>query len=132
MGRITQRLNDLTELPSAFNELRHRLKYHTESGFSVEEANGYAQQMDDIEDILVPVWKERLGDTSYEILIDSDPALGGFLKIRVIREGLDPVEIFAEAYAHFNSGMCDGSCYQYVYQKVLCYKDALASGRVPL
>lgn len=132
MVRISQRLNDITELPSALNELRHHLKYHTESGFSVEEANGYAQQMDDIEDILIPAWKERLRDTSYEVVTDCNPALGGFLKIKVARDGKEPVEIFAESYAHFNSGMCDGSCYQYVYQKVLCYRDALSSGRVPL
>jgi len=42
------------------------------------------------------------------------------------------VVVFAESYAHFNSEMCDGSCYQYVYQKVLCYQDGLASGRVAL
>ena len=47
-------------------------------------------------------------------------------------EGVEPVEVFAESYSRFNSEMYDGSCYQYVYQKVLCYEDALASGRVRL
>lgn len=132
MGRISRRLNNVADLPAAFEELRHHLKYHTESGFSVEEANGYAQQIDEIEAILIPAWKERLSDTAYEIQTDCQPTLGGFLKIRVLREGAAPVEVFAESYAHFNSEMCDGSCYQYVYQKVLCYRDALSSGRVAL
>lgn len=132
MARITQSLDDIAKLPAAFDELRSHLKYHTESGFSVEEANGYAQQIDDIEAILIPAWKARLEKTKYEIHTDAEPALGGFLKIKVQREGSAPVEVFAESYVRFNSVMCDGSCYQYVYQKVLCYRDALSSGRVAL
>lgn len=132
MIRICKHVNDITKLPSVFDEVRRNLKYHTESGFSMEEANGYAQQLDEIHDILIPAWKERLLDTPYEVLTECQPSLGGFLRIRVIREGSEPVEVFAESYAHFNSEMCDGSCYQYVYQKVLCYEDALSSGRVTL
>ncbi|MCU0835493.1 MAG: hypothetical protein MUC77_13860 [Chromatiaceae bacterium] len=132
MDRIIQSLNDIAKLPAAFDELRHHLKYHTESGFSVEEANGYAQQMDDIEAILIPAWKAKLRNTTYEVFVDSQPTLGGFLKVRVAREGSAPIEVFAESYTHFNSEMCDGSCYQYVYQKVLCYRDGLSSGRVAL
>lgn len=132
MTRFSQRVNDVSKLPSVFEELRHNLKYHTESGFTTEEANGYAEQLDDIEKVLLPAWKDRLEGSDHEVAVESSPILGGFLKIRVLRENQDPVEIFTESYAHFNSEMCDGSCYQYVYQKVLCYEDALSSGRVPL
>jgi hypothetical protein len=132
MNRISHRLHDLSELASVLHEVRKQLQYHTESGFSGEEANGYAQQSDEIEAILVPLWKERLAGSSYEVSVDCVPSLGGFLKISVKRGGADPVTVFAESYVKFNSEMCDGSCYQYVYQKVLCYEDALNSGRVPL
>jgi hypothetical protein len=132
MKKISKRLNDLNDLPAALHQVRDQLKYHTESGFTAEEANGYAQQLDDVERILIPAWEERLRDTSYEIMVDSSPNLGGFLRIKVIREGSKPIEVFTENYAHFNSEMCDGSCYQYVYQKVLCYEEGLATGRVPL
>jgi hypothetical protein len=132
MIKITKRLSNLNELPSALHEVRERLQYHTESGFTAEEANGYAQQLDDVEKILIPAWEKRLRDNAYEIEVDSSPNLGGFLKIKVIREGAKPVEVFTENYAHFNSEMCDGSCYQYVYQKVLCYEEGLETGRVLL
>jgi hypothetical protein len=125
-------VNDLSKLPAVLREVRGQLQYHTESGFSAEEADGYAQQLDDLESILIPEWKSRLKDSTYEIDVECVPMLGGFLKITVHREGVKPVVVFAESYAHFNSEMCDGSCYQYVYQKVLCYEDGLASGRVPL
>jgi len=132
MIRISRRSDDVKKLPVLLDEVRKRLQYHTESGFSAEEANGYAQQLDDIETILVPKWEERLRDGSYEVVVDASPNLGGFLKIKITREGAAPVEVFTESYAHFNSEMCDGSCYQYVYQKVLCYEEGLATGRVPL
>ena len=132
MNRIRQRLNDVTKLPSVLGDVQHHLQYHTETGFTTEEANGYAQQLDDIEKLLVPAWEEKLGDTPYEVVVDCMPNLGGFLKIKVIPGGGSPVEVFAESYGHFNSEMCDGSCYQYVYQKVLCYAEGLASGRVGL
>ena len=132
MIRISQRVNDLSKLPAVLGELRKQLQYHTESGFSTEEADGYAQQLDDLESILMPEWRARLAGSAYEIDVECVPALGGFLKITVHRAGGKPVVVFAESYAHFNSEMCDGSCYQYVYQKVLCYEDGLASGRVPL
>ena len=132
MSRFSQRVNDVSELPSVFDELRHKLKYHTESGFTTEQANGYAEQLDDIEKVLLPAWEDRLKGTPHQISVESRPVLGGFLTIRVHRDEQDPVEVFAESYAHFNSEMCDGSCYQYVYQKVLCYEDALSTGRVAL
>jgi hypothetical protein len=132
MSLFSQRVSDVSKLPSVFDGLRHKLKYHTESGFTIEEANGYAEQLDDIEKVLVPAWQDRLQDSAYEIAVEGRPILGGFLTIRVYRDKQDPVEVFAESYAHFNSEMCDGSCYQYVYQKVLCYEDALSTGRVPL
>jgi hypothetical protein len=132
MTRISQSVNDIAELPGVFEELRHKLKYHTESGFTTEEANGYAEQLDDIEKILLPAWKSRLESSAHEVSVACNPVLGGFLKISVTRDGSAPVEVFVESYAHFNSEMCDGSCYQYVYQKVLCYEDALSSGRVTL
>jgi hypothetical protein len=132
MSRFSERVNDVSELPSVFDELRHKLKYHTESGFTTEEANGYAEQLDDIEKVLLPAWEDRLKGTPHQISVESRPVLGGFLTIRVHRDEQDPVEVFAESYAHFNSEMCDGSCYQYVYQKVLCYEDALSTGRVAL
>jgi len=130
--RISQRFNDVTALPSVLHEIRERLQYHTESGFTAEEANSYAQQLDEIEAILLPAWRARLGDAAYEIAVEAMPILGGFLKMTVEREGSNPVVVFAESYIRFNSEMCDGSCYQYVYQKVLCYDEGLASGRIPL
>jgi hypothetical protein len=132
MLRISQRVNQLSELPGVLEEVRKQLQYHTESGFTAEEANGYAQQLDDLETILIPGWRERLKDAAYEVDVECVPVLGGFIKIKIQREGEEPVVVFTESYAHFNSEMCDGSCYQYVYQKVLCYEDGLASGRVPL
>ena len=48
------------------------------------------------------------------------------------KKDAEPVVVFLESYVHFNSEMCDGSCYQYVYQRVLCYEEGLATGRVPL
>lgn len=128
---IRKQSDDVTKLSSLFKEVREQLQYHTESGFSAEEANGYAQQLDDIEKNLIPDWKARLGDTPHEVILESNPILGGYLKIKIVRDG-KPVEVFAESYGHFNSEMCDGSCYQYVYQKVLCYKEGLTTGRVPL
>jgi len=130
MKRIERHSSDLAELPQVLHDLKGMLKYHTESGFSAEEADGYAQQLDDIESILVPMWQERLGGTPCDVEVVCTPRLGGFLKIRVSRDQAPAVEVFAESYGHFNAEMCDGSCYQYVYQKVLCYRDALESGRV--
>jgi hypothetical protein len=132
MNHITKQLNDVAELPSVLHEVREKLKYHTESGFTAEEANGYAQQLDEIEEILLPLWKERLQGADYQLAVDCTPQLAGFLKIKVMRVDEKPVEVFAESYGHFNSEMCDGSCYQYVYQKVLCYRDGLQTGRVAL
>jgi len=132
MSRIKHELADLDALHAALQEVRKSLEYHTESGFTAEEANGYAQQLDDIEEKLVPVWREKLGDAPYAVQLDSSPKLGGFLKIKVNRDGAEPVEVFHENYAHFDAEMCDGSCYQYVYQRVLCYQEGLATGRVPL
>ena len=132
MIRITRRLNDVTQLPSVLDEVRKSLQYHTESGFTAEEANGYAQQLDDLQSILIPAWQERLQGVAHQVELDCNPTLGGFIRIRIAREGANPVDVFVESYAHFNSEMCDGSCYQYVYQRVLCYEEGLASGRVPL
>jgi hypothetical protein len=64
--------------------------------------------------------------------VDCDPVLGGFLRIRVVPKGSAPIDAFVESYTRFNAEMCDGSCHQYVYQRVLCYQDGLASGRVAL
>jgi hypothetical protein len=132
MNRISRQADDLTGLSSAFGEVRKALRYHTESGFTMEEANGYAQQLDDVGEILFPAWRERLDGASYRVYLDCSPRMGGYVKVRIAKEGADPVVVFAESYARFNSEMCDGSCYQYVYQKVLCYQDALESGRVAL
>lgn len=132
MPTISRRLNNLDELPMALDEIGQQLRFHTESGFTLEEASGYAGQLSEVQKILVPLWKERLTDRGYELLVDCDPVLGGFLRIRILPEGGDPVVVFAESYARFNSEMCDGSFHQYVYQRVLCYEDGLASGRVPL
>ena len=132
MNRITKRLDDLAKLPSVLDELKERLCYQAELGFTAEESNGYAQQLDDIKEILIPAWAERLHDTQYEILVDCSPKRGGFIKIKVLRGESKPVEVFAESYSSFNAEMCDGSCYQYVYQKVVCFKEGLHSGRVPL
>ena len=132
MNRINQRLNDLSGLPSVFNDIQKQLRYHTESGFTSEEADGYAQQMEDIEEVLIPLWQSKLEQKKYNIVVDCAPKLGGFLKISVQWEEAQSVDVFAASYNHYNSEMCDGSCYQYVYQKVLCYKDGLASGRVVL
>jgi hypothetical protein len=132
MPRVSQYLNDLSELSVVLEDIRKQLAYHTESGFTAEEANGYAEQLDDLESILVPKWAERLKGTAYALEVLCIPELGGFIKISIQREGVEPIEVFAESYARFNSEMYDGSCYQYVYQKVLCYEDALASGRVRL
>ena len=130
--RIQHTLKDIAKLPDVLHEIREHLRYHTESGFTTEEANGYAQQLDEVEAILLPEWKKRLGRAACEIRVDALPFLGGFMKIVIQRPEGDPVVVFAESYAHFHADMCDGSCYQYVYQKVLCYQDGLASGRVPL
>ncbi len=132
MPRLNQHVTNLSELSGVLRDVRKELAYHTESGFTAEEANGYAQQLDDLESILVPKWAARLKDAAYGVDVECVPTLGGFIKIRIEREGAEPAEVFAESYARFNSEMYDGSCYQYVYQKVLCYEDALASGRVRL
>jgi hypothetical protein len=132
MSRIDQQFPDLEALHSAFQEIQKQLRYHTESGFTAEEANGYAQQLDDLEERLVPAWRKKLGDTPYTVMLECSPKLGGFLKIKINRKDAEPVVVFLESYVHFNSEMCDGSCYQYVYQRVLCYEEGLATGRVPL
>lgn len=132
MNRINEQLDDLSDLPAVFQQVQEQLRFHTETGFTTEEANGYAQQMDDIEEVLMPLWRAKLEGAKYHVVVDCLPKLGGFLKIKAAREEGPTVDIFVESYGHFNSEMCDGSCYQYVYQKVLCYKDGLASGRVPL
>jgi hypothetical protein len=132
MIRIDQRVHHLDKLPAVLEEVRHQLQYHTESGFTTEEANGYAQQLEDLEGLLIPEWRERLENCDYAIDVVAVPELAGFLKITVEREGAKPVQVFAESYSHFNSEMFDGSCNQYVYQRILCYLDGLASGRVRL
>ena len=73
MNRINQQLNKLSELPPLFKEVRGKLQYHTESGFSVDEASSYAQQLSDIEEILIPDWEARLGDSKYQITFDCSP-----------------------------------------------------------
>ena len=130
MNRVYQQLNQLSELPPLFKEVRKQLQYHTESGFSVDEASAYAQQLSDIEEVLIPEWQARLGDSKYQITFECSPQLGGFIKISIAREGAEPAEVFAEPYIHFNAEMCDGSCYQYVYQKVICFKEGLETKRV--
>ena len=132
MPRISQRVNDLAELPAVLEEVRHLLQYHTESGFSSEEANGYAQQLHDLQDLLIPAWRERLAGAAYAVEVVAVPELGGFVKIVIEREGTAAVQVFTESYGHFNAEMFDGSCNQYVYQRVLCYLEGLESGRVPL
>ena len=132
MNRINKELHDLDGLPALFKEVSHKLQYHTESGLTVDEASSYAQQLSDIEKILIPEWRTRLADSRYVIIFECTPQLNGFLKIKIARETADPVEVFTESYAHFNAGMCDGSCYQYVYQKVICYKEGLETKRVDL
>lgn len=132
MNRIYQQLNKLSELPPLFKEVRSKLQYHTESGFEVDEASSYAQQLSDIEEILIPDWEARLGDSKYQITFECSPQLGGFVMLKIARDGADPVVVFTESYIHFNSEMCDGSCYQYVYQKVLCYQEGLVTKRVNL
>ena len=132
MNRIYKELHDLDELPSPFREVSDKLQYHTESGLTLDEASAYAQQLSDIEEILIPEWQKKLTDSKYLIILECIPQLNGFLKIKITRENADPVEVFTESYAHFNAGMCDGSCYQYVYQKVICYKEGLETKRVDL
>ena len=132
MNRIYKELHDLDELPSTFREVSDKLQYHTESGLTLDEASAYAQQLSDIEEILIPEWQKKLTDSKYLIILECIPQLNGFLKIKITRENADPVEVFTESYAHFNAGMCDGSCYQYVYQKVICYKEGLETKRVDL
>ncbi len=132
MNRIYQQLNNLSELPPLLKEASSKLQYHTESGFEADEASAYSQQLSDIEEILIPEWQARLGDSKYQISFECNPGLGGFLKIKIARDGTDPVEVFAESYVHFNAEMCDGSCYQYVYQKVLCFQEGLETKRVDL
>jgi hypothetical protein len=132
MNRIDKESDSLNELPSIFQEISGKLQYHTESGLSLDEASAYAQQLSDIEEVLIPEWRKRLGDSKYLIKLECIPQLNGFLKIKIARERSDPVEVFTESYAHFNAGMCDGSCYQYVYQKVICYKEGLETKRVDL
>ena len=132
MARLSQQVDDLSKLRAVLQDLRKQLVYHTDLGFTAEEANGYAQQLEELGSILIPKWEDRLKDATYTVDVQCIPTLGGFIKISIQREGTAPVEVFAESYARFNSEMYDGSCYQYVYQKVLCYEDALASGRVRL
>jgi hypothetical protein len=132
MDRINQRVDSLAALSDVLQDVHDQLQYHTESGFTEEEANSYGQQIHDLQKVLIPEWEKRLKADSYTIDVQCVPALGGFLKIRIQRHGAEPVEVFAESYARFNSDMFDGSCYQYVYQKVLCYQEGLDSGRVPL
>jgi hypothetical protein len=132
MNRIYKELHDLDELPSTFKEVSDKLQYHTESGLTLDEASAYAQQLSDIEEILIPEWRTRLADSGYLVIFECTPQLNGFLKIKIARESAGPVEVFTESYAHFNAGMCDGSCYQYVFQKVICYKEGLETKRVDL
>lgn len=132
MNRIIRQLTQLSELPTLFEEVRGKLQYHTESGLDADEASAYAQQISDIEDILIPEWRARLGDSKYQITLECSPQLGGFIKIKIAREGANPVEVFADSYIHFNAGMCDGSCYQYVYQRVLCFREGLETQRIDL
>jgi hypothetical protein len=132
MNRIYQELHNLSELPTTFKETSNKLQYHTDTGFSLDEANAYAQQLSDIEEILIPDWQTRLGDSKYLIIFECNPQLGGYVKIKIARDGADPVEVFAENYIHFNAEMCDGSCYQYVYQKVICFQEGLKTKRVNL
>jgi hypothetical protein len=132
MNRIHKELHNLSELPAIFKDVIGKLQYHTESGLTLDEASAYAQQLSDIEDVLIPAWQQRLGESKYLIIFECIPQLEGFLKIKIAREGRDPLEVFTESYAHFNAGMCDGSCYQYVYQKVICYKEGLETNRVDL
>ncbi len=132
MIRIHRRLDTLEQLPPLFEEIRHHLQFHTESGFSIEEANGYAQQLEEVEKILLPLWKARLGEESYAVQVDAALGLHGFIRIQILRAGKAPVTVFSESYGHFNAEMCDGSFYQFVYQRVLCYRDGLASGRIDL
>lgn len=133
MPRVEQRITDLAELPPILKQVGSQLQYHTESGFTGEEANAYAQQLEDLEELLIPAWRERLGDAAgYAVEVLAVPELRGFIKLRIARDGTDPVVVFTESYAHFNSEMFDGSCNQYVYQRVLCYKEGLESGRIAL
>lgn len=132
MPTISRHLSDLNELPTVLDDIGEQLRYHTESGFTLEEANAYAGQLGEIQKILMPLWSERLEGRRYGMQLDCDPSLGGFLRIRVLPDGGAPVDVFTESYARFNAEMCDGSFHQYVYQRVLCYQDGLASGRVPL
>ena len=132
MNRIYKELHDLSELPSIFKAVNDKLQYHTESGLTLDEASAYAQQLNDIKETLIPEWRTRLADARYVIIFECIPQLNGFLKLKIARENAEPVEVFTESYAHFNAGMCDGSCYQYVYQKVICYKEGLETKRVDL
>lgn len=132
MIRIHHRLDTLEQLPSLFKDIRHHLQFHTESGFSTEEAEGYAQQLEEVEAILLPLWKARLGEKPYAVQVDGALGLHGFIRIQILREGKEAVPVFSESYGHFNAEMCDGSFYQFVYQRVLCYQDGLESGRVDL
>jgi hypothetical protein len=133
MPRVEKRLTDLAELPAVLKEIASLLQYHTESGFTSEEANAYAQQLEDLEELLIPAWRERLKDAAgYVVEVLAVPELRGFIKIRIGHDGADPIVVFTESYAHFNSEMFDGSCNQYVYQRVLCYKEGLESGRIAL
>ncbi|MGD8590452.1 MAG: hypothetical protein PVG22_16640 [Chromatiales bacterium] len=132
MNKIYKELHDLGEFPATFQEVSSKLLYHTESGLTLDEASAYAQQLSDIEEILIPEWRKRLENSKYFIIFECVPQLNGFVRIKIAREGSDPVEVFTESYIHFNAEMCDGSCYQYVYQKVLCYKEGLETKRVDL
>jgi hypothetical protein len=128
MHRIHNQANSLADLPTLLHDLKVMLQYHTESGFSMEEANSYAQQLDDIQSVLLPLWHQRLDDQPYHVEVRCTPRLGGFLEIKVSLEHSAPLELFAQSYGHFDAEMCDGSCYQYVYQQVLCYKSGLEAG----
>ena len=132
MNRIYKELHDFDELSVIFEEIGNKLQYHTESGLTVDEASAYAQQLRDIEEILIPEWQKRLGNSKYVIIFECTPQSNGYLKIKIARDNAEPVEVFTETYVHFNAGMCDGSCYQYVYQKVICYKEGLETKRVDL
>lgn len=132
MATISHRLSDVNELPPVLEDIAERLRYHTESGLTLEEANAYADQLGEVRKTLLPAWQQRLEGRAYEVQVDGDPMLGGFLRIRVVPQRGAPVDVFLESYAPFNAEMCDGSCHQYVYQRVLCYQDGLASGRVAL
>ena len=45
MDRINQRVDSLAALSDVLQDVHDQLQYHTESGFTEEEANSYGQQI---------------------------------------------------------------------------------------